>query len=83
MAKQKSNQHPGVHESTADTIHSLLADCMETSIRQMLLSGDMNPAMLGKVIDWLKHNNIKVVTTGNKTLNSLADLVAQIDIDDL
>ena len=49
----------------------------------MLLSGEVNPQMVGKVIDYLKHNNIKVVFEANTPLSSLADLVAQIDIDNL
>ena len=72
-----------IDESQADVIHNLLADCMETSLRQMLLSGEVNSQMVGKVIDYLKHNNIKVVSEANTPLSSLADLVAQIDIDNL
>lgn len=49
----------------------------------MLLSGEANPQIVGEVIDHLKHNNIKVVSEANTPLSSLADLVAQIDIDNL
>ena len=72
-----------VTDEQADVIHSLLADCMETSLRQMLLSGEVNPQMVGKVIDYLKHNNVQVVATENKALASLSDLIAQIDPDAL
>tara|TARA_B100000674_G_scaffold195248_1_gene158918 strand:+ start:620 stop:862 length:243 start_codon:yes stop_codon:yes gene_type:complete len=72
-----------VTDEQANVIHKLLADCMETSLRQMLLSGEVNPQMVGKVIDYLKHNNVQVVATENKALASLSDLIAQIDPDSL
>lgn len=74
-------QSKRVTEDQADVIHSLLADCMETSLRQQLLSGDVNPQMVGKVIDYLKYNGVQVVSTENKALASLSDLIAQIDPD--
>ena len=72
-----------VTEDQADVIHSLLADCMETSLRQMLLNGEVNPQMVGKVIDYLKYNGVQVVSKENKALLSLSDLIAQIDPDEL
>ena len=78
-----TNKNMRVTEDQADVIHSLLADCMETSLRQMLLTGEVNPQMVGKVIDYLKHNNVQVVATENKALASLSDLIAQIDPDAL
>ena len=80
---KESRKSSRVDESQVDVIHNLLANCMETSLRQMLLSGEVNPQMVGKVIDYLKHNNIKVVSEANTPLSSLADLVAQIDIENL
>ena len=76
------NKNMRVTEDQADVIHSLLADCMEASLRQMLLTGEVNPQMVGKVIDYLKHNNVQVVSTENKSLLSLSDLIAQIDPDE-
>ena len=72
-----------VTEIQADAIHSLLTDAMELSLRQMLQTGEINPAMIGKVIDYLKYNKIEVVSTSNAPLSSLADLVAAIDLDNL
>lgn len=80
MAK---NSPKPVNEGRADAIHDLLADCMETSLRQALLTGEVNPALLGKVIDWLKHNNIRVTSEADKPLASLASLVAELDLDRL
>ena len=56
---------------------------MEASLRQQLLSGEVNPQMVGKVIDYLKYNGVQVVSTENKALSSLSDLIAQIDPDTL
>ncbi len=72
-----------VTEIQADAIHSLLTDAMELSLRQMLQTGEINPAMIGKVIDYLKYNKFEVVSTSNAPLSSLADLVAAIDLDNL
>ena len=63
-------------------IHKLLADCMETPAADAA-DGEVNPQMVGKVIDYLKHNNVQVVATENKALASLSDLIAQIDPDAL
>lgn len=83
MANQNNTNANQVTEATADAIHQLLTECMETSLREQLITGDINPAMIGKVIDYLKHNDIKVVAKSNKALSSLSDLVAQIDLDSL
>ena len=72
-----------VTEIQADALHSLLVDAMETSLRTMLQSGDINPAMIGKVIDYLKYNKIEVVSSSNTALSSLAELVGAIDLDNL
>ena len=44
----------------AGVIHQLLCECFETSLRQQLLTGEFNAQLLGKVMDFLKHNNISV-----------------------
>lgn len=72
-----------VTEDQADQIHSLLTDAMEVSLRQMLQTGDINPQMIVKVIDYLKYNKIEVVSTSNVALSSLAALVGTIDLDNL
>lgn len=77
------NNKDKVTEVTADTIHNLLTDAMELSLRQMLQTGEINPSMIGKVIDYLKYNKIEVVSTSNTPLSSLAELVASIDLDHL
>ena len=78
-----SKETKRVAEDQANVIQKLLANCMETSLRQMLLGGEVNPQMVGKVIDYLKYNNVQVVATENKALTSLSDLIAQIDPDAL
>ena len=72
-----------VTEAQADAIHSLLTDAMEVSLRQMLQTGEINPSMIGKAIDYLKYNKIEVVSTHNSALGSLAELVSAIDLDSL
>lgn len=79
MAKNEYN----VTESQASMLHSLLVDAMEGSLRQQLMSGDYNPQMLGRVLDFLKHNNITVTSSADKRMASLADIIGQIDMDDL
>ncbi len=78
-----TNKNNKVTEAQADVIHSLLTDAMELSLRQMLQTGDINPAMIGKVIDYLKYNKIEVVSATNAPLASLAELVGAIDLDAL
>jgi hypothetical protein len=77
------NNPDKVTKVQADAIHSLLTDAMELSLRQMLQTGEINPAMIGKVIDYLKYNKIEVVPATNAPLSSLAELVAAIDLDNL
>ena len=78
-----ANTNNKVTEAQADAIHSLLTDAMEVSLRQMLQTGDINPQMIGKVIDYLKYNRIEVVSATNSPLSSLAELVSAIDLDSL
>ena len=72
-----------VNEETADLIHRLLTDSMEVGLRTQLQSGEINPALLGKVIDWLKYNQIQVVDKADKQMTGLAHLLGSIDIDNL
>ncbi len=72
-----------VTEAQADVIHSLLTDAMELSLRQMLQTGEINPAMLARVIDYLKYNKIEVVSATDSHMASLAELVGAINLDDL
>ena len=69
MQKQKKG---GVSTQQAALIHELLGECFEVSLRQQLQSGDFNAAMLGKVLEWLKSNNINVVEEADERLSSLA-----------
>lgn len=56
----------------AAIIHELLGQCFETSLRQQLLAGEFNAAILGKDLEWLKANNISVVEEADARLASLA-----------
>ena len=64
----------GVSSDHAALIHELLGEAFEASLRQQLLSGEFNAAMLGKVLEWLKHNNVSVVETADDRLQSLANI---------
>lgn len=64
--------HKGVSAGKAAIIHELLGEAFETSLRQQLLSGEFNAAMLGKILEYLKHNNITVVEEADSHLASLA-----------
>ena len=72
-----------VSEEQAAVLHSLLVDAMEGSLRQQLLSGEYNPQVMARVMDFLKHNNIQVASGASKRMRSLTDLLANIDPDDL
>ena len=62
----------GVSADQAAVIHALLGEAFETSLRQHLLSGEFNAAMLGKILEYLKHNNITVVEDADTHLSNLA-----------
>ncbi len=66
------NKSKGVSVEHAAIIHELLGQCFETSLRQQLLAGEFNAAILGKVLEWLKANNISVVEEADSRLASLA-----------
>ena len=69
-----------VSEDQADAIHSLLVSCMEVGLRQQLLTGDINPALLARVVDWLKYNNVQVIASENRQMQSLVGLLADLDL---
>ena len=64
----------GVSSDHAALIHELLGEAFEASLRQQLLSGEFNAAMLGKVLEWLKHNNVSVVESADDRLKGLAKI---------
>ena len=68
----KSKAKPGVSIDQAAVIHELLGNCFETSLRQQLVAGEFNAAILGKVLEYLKHNNISVVEEADTHLANLA-----------
>jgi hypothetical protein len=72
-----------VTESQASMLHSLLVDAFEGSLRQQLMTGDYSPQMLGRVLEFLKHNSITVTSSADKRMASLADIIGKIDMDDL
>ena len=64
----------GVSSDHAALIHELLGEAFEASLWQQLLSGEFNAAMLGKVLEWLKHNNVSVVESTDDRLKGLAKI---------
>ena len=71
-AYKGSDTTNGVSSDQASLIHELLGKCFETSLRQQLMQGEFNAAILGKVLEYLKHNNISVVEEADSHLASLA-----------
>ena len=69
-----SKKHKGVSSDQAALIHELLCEAFETSLRTQLQSGEFNAAILGKTLEWLKHNNISVVESADDRLQSLANV---------
>ena len=69
-----SKSSNGVSSKQAALIHELLGECFETSLRQQLQSNEFNAAMLGKVLEWLKANNISVTEDADDRLRSLASV---------
>ena len=61
----------------------MLVDAFEGSLRQQLMSGEYSPQMLGKVLDFLKFNNIQVASATDSRMGSLADILGQINAEDL
>lgn len=81
MSKEPS--HNKVTEAQAAAIHSLLVDALEGSLRKQLMSGEYNAALIARALDFLKHNNITVGSASNHRLASLADMMGQLDFDDV
>ena len=77
-----STKSKGVSVQQATIIHELLGQAFEASLRQQLLTGEFNAAILGKVLEWIKANNISVVEEADARLASLAG-VFRSDHDDL
>ena len=68
----KKSKPAGVSSDKAAIIHELLGEAFETSLRQQLLTGEFNSAMLSKVLEYLKHNNIANVEEADLHLARLA-----------
>ena len=69
-----STSSNGVSTKQAALIHELLSECFETSLRQQLQSNEFNAAMLGKILEWLKVNNISVTEDADDRLKGLASI---------
>ena len=70
MANKKPDR--GVSADQAALIHNLLGSVLEGSLRQQLISGEYNAAMIGKCIDWLAKNNITVDQSADKHIQALS-----------
>ena len=69
-----STSSNGVSTKQAALIHELLGEAFETSLRQQLQSGEFNAAMLGKILEWLKANNISVTEDADDRFKGLASI---------
>ena len=69
-----AKQHKGVSSDQAALIHELLGEAFEASLRTQLQTVQFNAAILGKVLEWLKHNNISVVESADDRLQALANV---------
>ena len=76
MAKSK-----GVSSDVAAVIHELLGEVFETSLRQQLMTGEFNSAMVGQVVKWLQNNNITVSEESDVHLARLAKAFNDADMD--
>ena len=56
----------------ATVVHALLSQCLETSLRQQLLSGEFNAAMMGKVLERLRHINVSYAEDVDASLRHVA-----------
>ena len=79
MPTNKNAKAPGVSADTAAIIHELLSQCFESSLRQQLISGEFNAAMLGKILEWLKANNVSVTEDADAGLASIARAFRKLD----
>ena len=80
-SKRNSTDTSGVSMEMAGVTHELLGQCFETSLRQQLLSGDFNAAMLGKVLDWLKNNNVSITEDADSSLAGVARAFRRLEND--
>ena len=72
IAQVSTNSNtPGVYVDQAQVIHELLGSAFEASLRQQLMSGEFNAAILGKALEWLKANNISCHEDADVALKSL------------
>ena len=67
-------QHKGVSSGQAALICELLGEAFEASLRTQLQTCKFNAAILGKVLEWLKHNNVSVVESADDRLQALANV---------
>jgi len=70
-----------VTELEAGALHALLAQVMEIGLRQQLLSGEIDNALVRNVIAYLNNNGITVSPAADKRMESLAKLLGTIDLD--
>ena len=70
-----------VTEKEAGALHALLAEVMEVGLRQQLMSGEIDNALLRNVIAYLNNNKITVTHSGEGRIASLLDLVQTMDLD--
>lgn len=84
MTSQSHNApEKGVSMDQAAVVHALLSQCFETSLRQQLQSGDFNAAMMGKVLEWLKHNNVNCTEDADASLKHIANAFRRLEGDSL
>ena len=77
-----AKQNKGVSSDQAALIHELLGEAFEASLRTQLHTGEFNAAILGKVLEWLRHNNVSVVESADDRLQSLANIFRKSDAND-
>ena len=70
-----------VSELEAGAIHALLAEVMESGLRQQLISGEIDNGMIRNVITYLNNNNITVSQAADARMESLSKLLGTIDFD--
>ncbi len=78
MSKRNQSEK-GISADQAALIHSLLGSCLETSLRQQLLTGEFNASMISKALDFVKHNNITVDEGADSHLKHLKSAFVDSD----
>ena len=76
-----SKKDKGVSMDQAAAVHALLSQCFETSLRQQLQSGEFNAAMMGKVLEWLRHNNVSCTEDADVSLQHVARAFRRMEED--